>query len=91
MDFDLALLVVASGLYRRFANRMRGYADAQARQIFRDLIDLPATVKVSPSQVHVTFHRRAHLPILLASDLLAQVPSVPWWNGARLILQASAC
>jgi len=91
VDFDLALLVVASGLYRRFANRMRGYADAQARQIFRDLIDLPATVKVSPSQVHVTFHRRAHLPILLASDLLAQAPTVPWWNGARLILQASAC
>jgi len=59
VDFDLALLVVASGLYRRFANRMRGYADAQARQVFRDLVDLPATVKVTPSQICVTFHRRA--------------------------------
>ncbi|MHC1729745.1 MAG: hypothetical protein AB9866_27700 [Syntrophobacteraceae bacterium] len=71
VDFDLALLVVASGLYRRFANRMRGYADAQERRVFRDLIDLPATVKVTPSQIKVTF-RRAHLPILLASDLFAQ-------------------
>jgi hypothetical protein len=89
VDFDLALLVVASGLYRRFAKRMRGYADAQARQIFRDLIDLPATVKVTPSQISVTFHRRAHLPILLASDLLAETPVVPWWNNAQLVLRAS--
>lgn len=91
VDFDLALLVIASGLYRRFANRMRGYADAQARQIFRDLIDLPATVKVTASQIHVTFHRRAHLPILLASDLFSETPAVPWWNGARLILQNNVC
>jgi hypothetical protein len=26
------------------ARRMRGYDDAQARQIFRDLIDMPAEV-----------------------------------------------
>ena len=91
VDFDLALLVVASGLYRLLANRMRGYTDAQARQIFRDLIDLPATVKITPSQIHVTFHRRAHLPILLASGLFTETPTVPWWNGARLILQAKSC
>jgi hypothetical protein len=91
VDFDLALLVMASGLYRRFANRMRGYADAQARQIFRDLVDLPATVKVTPSQINVTFHRRAHLPILLASDLFSETPAVPWWNGARLVLQTYKC
>jgi len=38
--FRHALLVLASGLYRLIAQRMRGYADAQARQIFRDLIDM---------------------------------------------------
>jgi transposase len=90
VDFDLALLVMASALYRRFARRMRGYADAQARQIFRDLVDLPATVRVTPAQVRVTFHRRAHIPILLASNLLADTPAVPWWNGARLTLQATS-
>src|SRR6266852_485378 len=37
VDFDMATLVIASGLYRMLAQRMRGYADAQARQIFRDL------------------------------------------------------
>ena len=39
VDFDMALLVLASGLYRLIGRRMRGYHDAQARQIFRDLID----------------------------------------------------
>ena len=67
VDFDMALLVIASGLYRLLAKRMRGYADAQARQIFRDLIDTPADVTVSGREVHVHFHRRAHLPIILAS------------------------
>jgi len=36
---------------------MRGYSEAQARRIFRNLIDVPATVQVSPEQVTVTFHR----------------------------------
>ncbi|MCX6374571.1 MAG: hypothetical protein NTU88_00775 [Armatimonadetes bacterium] len=89
VDFDLALLVIASGLYRQVAKRMRGYSEAQARQIFRDLINMPATVKVTPEQVRVTFHRRAHLPIVLASEIFAETPSVPWWNGAKLVLQST--
>jgi hypothetical protein len=88
VDFDMALLVIASGLYRLLARRMRGYADAQARQIFRDLIDLPATVQVTPTEVRVQFHRRAHLPILLASGLLNKPVKVPWWNHVPLRLTA---
>jgi hypothetical protein len=84
VDFDMALLVLASGLYRLAAGRMRGYADAQARQIFRDLIDLPADVEITAQQVEVRFHRRAHLPIVLASGLLNQPMPVPWWNGLPL-------
>ena len=87
VDFDLALLVIASGLYRRLATSMRGYSDAQARQIFRDIVDMPASVKVSPEQVEVTFHRRAHLPIVLASKIFSETPAVPWWNGARLVFR----
>ena len=83
------VMVLASGLYRRVAQRMRGYDDAQARQIFRDLIDMPATVKVTPKQVTVTFHRRAHLPLVMASSLFAETPAVPWWGGAKLVFQAA--
>jgi hypothetical protein len=86
VDFDMALLVIASGLYRLLARTMRGYADAQARQIFRDLIDLPATVQVTQTEVNVQFHRRAHLPIVIASGLLNKPVNVPWWNGLPLRL-----
>jgi len=86
VDFDMALLVLASGLYRLVAQRMRGYADAQARQIFRDLIDMPADVTVDEKEVTVSFHRRAHLPIVLASGLLDKPVSVPWWDGLPLRL-----
>jgi hypothetical protein len=86
LDFDMVLLVVASGLYRLLAKRMRGYSDAQARQIFRDLIDMPADVTITDREVEVRFHRRAHLPIILDSGLIDQPVSVPWWNGMRLRL-----
>jgi hypothetical protein len=84
VDFDIALLVVASGLYRLMARRMRGYDDAQARQIFRDLIDMPADVAIKQSEIVVRFHRRAHLPIILASGLIDKPVAVPWWNGHAL-------
>jgi hypothetical protein len=86
VDFDMTLLVIASGLYRLMAKRMRGYADAQARQIFRDLIETPADVTVEDKQIVVRFHRRAHLPIILASGLLDQTVTVPWWRGRTLRL-----
>ena len=88
VDFDMALLVIASGLYRLVARSMRGYADAQARQIFRDLIDMPATVAVTETEVVVQFHRRAHLPIIMASGRLDKPVPVPWWNGRPLRLTA---
>jgi hypothetical protein len=86
VDFDMALLVLASGLYRLAAQRMRGYGDAQARQIFRDLVDMSADVAVSEKEISVSFHRRAHLPIILASDLMEKPVAVPWWNGLPLRL-----
>jgi hypothetical protein len=86
VDFDMARLVIASGLYRLLARTMRGYAEAQARQIFRDLIDMPATVEVTKTGVIVQFHRRAHLPIVIASGRLNKSVKVPWWNGVPLRL-----
>jgi hypothetical protein len=86
VDFDMVLLVIASGLYRLVANRMRGYGDAQARKIFLDLIDMPAQVQITDQEVQVSFYRRAHLPILLDSGLMKQPTRVPWWGGLALRL-----
>lgn len=81
IDFDMTLLVIASGLYRLLARRMRGYSEAQARHIFRDLIDMPADVKITDRNIEVSFHRRSHLPIILASNLIQESVPVPWWNN----------
>ena len=86
VDFDMTLLVIASGLYRLLARRMRGYGEAQARHIFRDLVDMPATVDITARDVTVAFHRRAHLPILMASGLFDQPVKVPWWDNRTLRL-----
>ena len=86
VDFDMALLVIASGLYRLLARQMRGYADAHARRIFQDLVDMPAQVEVSDQEVRVEFHRRAHLPIVLASGLCNRSVAIPWWEGRKLRL-----
>ena len=86
VDFDMALMVIASGLYRLLAQRMRGYSNSQARQIFRDIVDMPADVKITDKEVQVSFHRRAHLPIILASNLINNPVKVPWWNGLPLRL-----
>jgi len=58
----------------------------QARQIFRDLIDMPAQVTITDQEVKVRFYRRAHLPIVLASGLFDNAVPVPWWSGRRLRL-----
>jgi transposase len=84
VDFDMALLVLASGLYRSMANYMRGYDDARARLIFRDLLDMTADVAITEREVTVRFHRRAHLPIIMESDLFKKTLRVPWWDGLPL-------
>ncbi len=84
VDYDMALLVIASGLYQMLARRMRGYHNAKARTIYRDLIDMPADVEIDGQHVLVRFHRRAHLPIITASGLLDESVVVPWWNNMTL-------
>ena len=86
IDFDMALLVIASGLYRLLARRMRGYSQAHARKIFQDLLDLPADVEITEKEVRVQFHRRAHWPIVLASGLCDRAVAIPWWSNRRLRL-----
>lgn len=89
VDFDVLLTVIASGIYRRFATRLRGYERARARQIFRRFLDTTARVSVPLSQdlVTVRLPRRAHNPILLDAGLIGTTTVIPWWNGASLRLE----
>ena len=49
---------------------------------------MPADVHISDHEVHVHFHRRAHLPIILASGLSDTIITVPWWKNYTLRLTA---
>lgn len=44
---------------------MRGYDDAHARPIFRDLISMTADITITEADVTVRFHCRAHLSFSL--------------------------
>jgi hypothetical protein len=41
---------------------------------------------VTETEVIVQFHRRAHLPIIMASGRLDTPVRVPWWNNVPLRL-----
>ena len=45
---------------------------------------MPADVAITESEIRVRFHRRSHLPIVLASGLIDKPVAVPWWNGRAL-------
>jgi hypothetical protein len=47
---------------------------------------MPANVTITGKDITVSFHRRAHLPIVMASGLLNKKIQVPWWNNRSLKL-----
>jgi len=88
IDFDLQLTLMASSLYRLMANRIgREYASAQPKTLFRNLLDLSATVTVDATQVVVTLDKRAHNPFLVASELTARPIPMPWFGNKQLLIQ----
>jgi hypothetical protein len=85
IDFDLQLTLMASGLYRLLAEKIGGeYRQAQAKTVFRNLLDVSAQVRVERAAVVVTFDKRAHNPYLVASGLADQPTPMPWFGGKLL-------
>ncbi len=88
VDFDLQLTLMASSLYRLLADKIgREYGKAQVKTIFRNLLDVSATVEVGEEEVSVTLDKRAHNPYLVASRLTDQPTPMPWFGGKQLLLR----
>jgi hypothetical protein len=89
VDFDVLLTVIASGIYRRFAQGLRGYQHARSRQIFRRFLDTSARVAISKTAdlVTVRLPRRAHNPLLLDAGLIGPATAIPWWGGCPLKIE----
>jgi hypothetical protein len=85
VDFDLQITIMASSLYRLMADRIgREYDKAQAKTIFRNLLDVSATVQVGDEDVIVTLDKRAHNPYLVASGLADHSTPMPWFGNKLL-------
>src|SRR6516225_185406 len=85
VDFDLQITIMASSLYRLMADRIgREYAKAQAKTIYRNLLDVSATVQIADEQVIVTLDKRAHNPYLVASGLADHPTPMPWFGNKLL-------
>jgi len=87
VDFDLQITLMASSLYRLMAAKIgREYERAQAKKIFRNLLDVSATVTITHEQVVVRLDKRAHNPFLVASSLAQNPIPMPWFGNKQLVI-----
>jgi hypothetical protein len=90
VDFDLQITLMACALYRLMAERIgREYGKAQAKTLFRQVLDVSAGVEVGEANVVVTLDKRAHNPYLVASRLADQPTPMPWFGDKRLHIRFS--
>lgn len=88
VDFDLQITLMAAALYRLMAGRIgREYERAQAKKIFRNLLDVSATVIVCDDEVVVKLDKRAHNPYLVASGLAEKPTPMPWFGNKKLVIE----
>jgi hypothetical protein len=88
VDFDMQLTLMAGSLYRMMAQHIgREYVHAQAKTIFRNLLDLSGKVEITSNSVVVTLDKRAHNPYLVASGLAGHSTPMPWFGNKKLIIQ----
>lgn len=88
VDFDMQLTLMASSLYRMMAQRIgREYVHAQAKTIFRNLLDLSGKVEITATSAVVTLDKRAHNPYLVASGLIDKSTSMAWFGNKKLLIR----
>ena len=90
IDFDLQITLMAASLYRLMAGKIgREYERAQAKKIFRNMLDVSANVVITNDKVIVTLDKRAHNPYLVASGLADTPTPIPWFGNKRLAIRFS--
>ena len=69
VHFDVVLTMIADTLYYLLAQRLRGFEECNAPQIFRHFIQGKGQVTATGDEILVRYPKRAHNPLLRA---------VPW-------------
>jgi transposase len=86
VHFDVVLTMIADTLYYLLAQRLRGFEECNASQIFRHFIRGKGQVTVTESEVLVRFPKRAHNPLLRAVPWSKLPEQVSWLGDRRLRL-----
>jgi hypothetical protein len=85
---DLLLTLMGSSLYRLLGLRLgHGYERAEARHLFRDLIDATANITLTKREIIVRFQKRSHNPFLLAAGFDQTDVPIPWLGKKHLRLE----
>jgi transposase len=87
VDFDLTLTVLADLLYRRLAERLKGFDRTGPARLFRKFIDTPGLIEITASEVIVSLSKRAHNPLLREAGLTKSTGPVPWLGGRAVRLE----
>jgi transposase len=87
VDFDLTLTVLADLLYRRLAERLKGFAQAGPARLFRKFVDTSGLIEITGSEVIVYLSKRAHNPLLKEAGLTRPTGPVPWLGGRTVRLE----
>ena len=86
VDFDLTLTVLADLLYRRLAERLKGFGRAGPSRLFRKFVDTPGSIEITAKEVVVRLGKRAHNPLLKEAGLTEPTQPVPWLGGRSVRL-----
>jgi hypothetical protein len=86
VHFDVVLTMIADTLYYLLAQRLRGFEECNASQIFRHFIRGKGQVTVTASEVLVRYPKRAHNPLLRAVPWSKLPEQVSWLGDRRLRL-----
>jgi hypothetical protein len=81
VDFDLTLTVLADLLYRRLAERLKGFSRTGPSKLFRKFVDTPGNVEITQKEVIVRLGKQAHNPLLKEAGLTQPTRTVPWMGG----------
>jgi len=84
VHFDVLLTVVADTLYYLLAQKLRRFEHCDGPRIFRHFVKGKGTIKITDTDILVTYPRRAHNPILRNVPWHRLPNRVPWLQNRRL-------
>ena len=87
VHFDVVLTMIADTLYYLLAQRLRGFEECNAPQIFRHFIRGKGQVTIAGDEISVRYPKRAHNPLLRAVPWDKLPERVSWLGNRKLRLE----